>query len=63
MNKPIPPPKYATVDYVDRKIGEVNTNVNRKINEVNNNTLELFKVGLTPLYKKLKIKLPKQFEN
>jgi hypothetical protein len=28
------PPKYATVEYVDKKINEVNANVDKKFNEL-----------------------------
>ena len=66
--------KYATIEYINQKIDEVNTKieksqratiayVDKKINEVNTNVLELLKIGLTPLYKKLDVELPSQFLN
>jgi hypothetical protein len=89
-----PPLKYATVEYVDKKIEEVRYEiresqratiayvdkkidevryeikesqratiayVDKKINTLETNILELFKIGLTPLYKKLDIDLSRVF--
>jgi hypothetical protein len=74
VNLKIDESQRATIAYVDKKIEEVNLKIDKKIDEVNkridameirinNNILELFKIGLTPLYKKLDIELPKPFVN
>lgn len=73
----ITPPKYVAYkefnefkrnvnskfDNVDEKFKEVNMNMVLMETRINTNVLELFKIGLTPLYKKLHIKLPEQFNS